>query len=589
MSKVLIYDYEVFKYDSLLGVNIINEDGSSCYYQTWDLEEIKSFYNTHKNDLWTGHNNYGYDNLVLDAMINNEDAFETSSKITHKIYTTKRRIKLYSIDLMRLKSDTYSLKLTELLCGKNIHTTEVDFLIDRPLTKEEKALTESYNKSDLEQTTYNYNMMYDLIKLRFDIIKEFNLNLAKNLELPGYMLAANILNAKFNPSLKYSHVEPKKYDKLQIKNKEILDYYYSKEYFKGDGKTFKIGDFELSLGGGGIHGALKKFFCEKVIYIDVKGYYNLLTILYDLFPRNLSDEAKQKYKHMYETQLALKKTNPVKRELYKVILLAVTGSMNRDGSPFYDPEMYYLLTVTGQLFIIDLLEKLEGIVQFIQVNTDGIMIQPNNWDDLNLILNIIEEWVDRTGFDIKTEYLYNLWQRDVNTYCCLDENNKVIFKGEALKNYDIGDKAYASQSFFKCKEPPVIAQGIVNFLIYGIEPEVFVRDNKKNLKLFQYACSKGSSDYTTYDTVNVVTMEHSTERLQGIDRVFAFKSKEISGMIYKHKERYGKHSHSKYPNLPENVFVYNGALNEVSEDFYNKIDYQYYVDRIYKKIKDFVE
>ena len=588
MSKVIIYDFEIFRLDSLLGANIIDESGRSSIYQTWDLGEMKVFYQNHQNDLWIGHNNYDYDDKILDAIVHDEDPFVTSQKIVSKTYTTKKRIKLYSIDLMRLKSDTYSLKLTELLCGKNIHTTEVDFMIKRKLTDEEKEKTERYNRSDLIQTAYNYNMMFDLIKLRLDIIKEFKLDFKKSLDLPGYILAANILNAKYTPSLKYSHVEPIRCEQLQIKNKEVLNYYYSKNYLTSEGYSFEMNGIKLTLGGGGIHGALNKYNVEKVLYIDVKGYYNLLSILYNLFPRNLSDDAKAKYKHMYETQLELKKTNPVKRELYKVILLAITGSMKLDNSPFYDPEMYALLTCLGQLFIIDLLEKVEPYTRFIQANTDGIMLEPYDWNNETTIVSIVNEWINRTGFEVKIEHLYNLWQRDVNTYCCFDENNNVIYKGDVLKNYDIGDRAYASQSFFKCKEPPIIAQGIINFLLYDIEPEVFIRDNKTNLKLFQYACSKGGFDYTTYDTKNYITMEHTSERLQGIDRVFAFKSNEISGMVYKHKSRYGKVTQSKYPSIPENVFVYNGALNEVSEDFYSKIDYQYYVNRIYQKIRDFV-
>ena len=589
MSKVIIYDFEIFMYDSLLGANIIDENGKAKKFQTWNIDEIKSFYLKHKNDLWVGHNNYGYDDLILDAIYHDENPFEVSQKITQKSYTLKRRIKMYSVDLMKLKSESYSLKLTELLCGRNIHTTEVDFLIKRPLTDEERELTESYNYSDLIQTTYNYNMMYDLIKLRFDIIQEFKLDLYKNLELPGYMIASNILGGKYMPSLKYAFVEPIMYDNLQIKNQDVIDYYMNKKYRDNEGLTIYMDGIELALGNGGLHGARKKCFSEKVIYIDVKGYYNLLALLYDLLPRNLSSEAKAKYKHMYETQLELKKTNPVKRESYKVILLAVIGSMYRENSPFYDPENYLLLTVLGQLFIIDLLEKLDGLVKIIQVNTDGIMLEPYDWNNEAKIIDIVRAWENRTGFDIKIENLFSLWQRDVNNYCCFDDKSNVIFKGEALKNYDIGDKAYASQSFFKCKEPPIIAQGIVKFLLFGIEPEVYVSQNKKQLKLFQYACSIGGYDYLTYDTFDLKSMEHSTERLQKVNRVFALKSKSISGTVSKHRERYGKHSQSKYPALPDNVFIYNQALEDVTNDFYEQIDYQYYVDRIYKKINDFVE
>ena len=278
MSKVIVYDFEIYMYDYLLGANIINENGSSEIYQTWSLDEMREFYKQHKNDLWVGHNNYDYDDLVLDGIIQLKNPYEISTEILQKKYNDYKKIKLYSIDLMRLKSDTYSLKLTELLCGKNIHTTEVPFNLKRQLTEEEKDTTERYNRSDLIQTTYNYNKMYDLIKLKFDIISEFKLNLSQCLSLPGSALAAKVLNAKYEPSLEYAGVTPIKYDNLKLTNSTVLDYYMKKKYKSKEPFNIKYGDIDLSFGNGGMHGASKKAFFEKVIYIDVKGYYNLLDI-----------------------------------------------------------------------------------------------------------------------------------------------------------------------------------------------------------------------------------------------------------------------------------------------------------------------
>ena len=68
----------------------------------------------------------------------------------------------------------YSLKTTECVVGKNISETPVDFNLDRPLTEEERLLTESYNRDDLEQTRDNFYAQFDDFALRLDNIKEFN-------------------------------------------------------------------------------------------------------------------------------------------------------------------------------------------------------------------------------------------------------------------------------------------------------------------------------------------------------------------------------------------------------------------------------
>ena len=49
--KIIIFDFEVFKYDVLLGADIL--DGNSrTRMQTWNKEEIKAFYNANKESIW---------------------------------------------------------------------------------------------------------------------------------------------------------------------------------------------------------------------------------------------------------------------------------------------------------------------------------------------------------------------------------------------------------------------------------------------------------------------------------------------------------------------------------------------------------
>ena len=151
MNSLIIFDFEVFKYDTLLGAKIINNDNVQLY-QTWNLEEIKEFYNNHKdNSIWIGHNNSGYDNWILSSIVRNKNPYKTSKDIIENGRRFKFEnlpIKLYYYDLMAVKQT--SLKTLEAFEGKNISESEVDFDIDRPLTDLEKQLTESYNRDDFD-------------------------------------------------------------------------------------------------------------------------------------------------------------------------------------------------------------------------------------------------------------------------------------------------------------------------------------------------------------------------------------------------------------------------------------------------------
>ena len=79
--RIIIFDFEVFRYDTLLGTIILDNSKEPIVYQTWNKEEIKKFYNEHKLDIWVGHNNSHYDNHILNAIINDRDTYELSKKI----------------------------------------------------------------------------------------------------------------------------------------------------------------------------------------------------------------------------------------------------------------------------------------------------------------------------------------------------------------------------------------------------------------------------------------------------------------------------------------------------------------------------
>lgn len=592
MSKIIIYDFEVFKYDTLLGALVLDDSEHFTLFQTWDLEKIKDFYKEHCRDAWIGWNNWYYDDVILETILNDKNPYMKSYEIVNSKSKYKSNLPFISYDLMNSANLILSLKLTELISGKNIHTSEVAFNIDRPLTNEEKLSTEGYNKDDLLQTKYNFNRFYDRFKLRLDIINEFNLPLKGSLTLTGTQLAGKVLKAKPIPGIEHYKIPPKLYPQLELKNETLKNFFLTERFRNNENDVIHIGNADINIGVGGSHSAIKKYACSKGLYFDVSGYYNLIMINFDLLPRTIPEEGKKLYEYMYHEQLRLKKINPTKRAIYKTILLSVFGGMNNEYTDFYDPQKFSLVTITGQLFICDLLEKLEDLVIIVQTNTDGIMVEPKNWNDEKKIISIVEEWEKRTGFVIKKEYFFDLYQRDVNCYVFKDADGKVVTKGEAVKNYDISEKAYSNLDIFNSKEPPIIAKGIVSYFIDGITPEELIEKEKDNLRMFQYVCKKNSYDYTEYEVIdyNTFPMEVRKERLQGIDRAFAYNSSLANGMVYKYKNNHGKVSKSKVSNLPPNVFIFDGDITkeENIKQVQKDIDYQYYIDRIYERLGEFI-
>ena len=140
--NIIIFDFEVFKYDTLLGT-IVLRDNDAEIFQTQNLTEMIEFYNANKQSIWIGHNNSFYDNHILQEVVCGRNSIGIKKKSDELIQHSRKSyldIDLYWYDLMA--QHMVGLKTVECAVGKDISTSEVDFAIDRPLTDEEKAKTE---------------------------------------------------------------------------------------------------------------------------------------------------------------------------------------------------------------------------------------------------------------------------------------------------------------------------------------------------------------------------------------------------------------------------------------------------------------
>ena len=557
----LIFDFEVYRYNCLLGVyDVCNNK----YFQTWDPWEMAEYYNKNRDAIWIGHNNSDYDNHILESVIKGKDSYLVSQDIVnnHKRYWLNIPLNYY--DLMQLHPT--SLKVMEAAMGKNISESEVDFNIDRPLMCEEKSNVESYNRDDLDQTFLDLKLSKSEFQLRLDLIKEFNLPIDA-LHYTQAQIAECALKAVRNPDLINQPVHPIIYPQLKVNNQEALDFYLSEGFRKGEKPIITLCGLDHQLGAGGAHAGKKKYHTDWAYYLDVSGYYNLIMILYNLLSRAIPEEGKKLYEYMYHQQLALKGVDDAKRSVYKTILLAVFGAQMHESSKLYDPWNGALVPVVGQMFLIDLLEKLEGKVELIQSNTDGIMVKPIGDD---VVLDIVKEWCDRTGFVIKPKKIYDIYQRDVNNYMYRDENGKIHTKGEAVGYYERWENPLEANSY-NSKEPIIIHYCIVDYFMNGIKPEQTIVKYAKNLRMFQWILKLQTYNYLTFEEGGNIT------KLQKVNRCFASKK---PGMVYKNK----KNKHDRYSNLPDKVFIWN---KDVSELDYKQIDYIYYARRAYERIKEF--
>lgn len=593
IRNIIIFDFEVYKFNTLLGALILANDGNVAAFQSWNLSEIKEFYRAHIDDIWVGHNNKHYDNFILQAIVNGRNE-QQIRRVNDQIIRENKKLKLtiplifYDLTI----SHWCALKQMEAYVGKNISETEVDFMIDRELTEEEKRSVESYNLDDLDQTMDDFFYLQHEFLLRMDVINEFHLPMSC-LNVTGTQLAEEVLHATKVEGISKWIRKPVLWPTLRVKNQEVIDFYMSESWsWTLDKKDRKTLDVMLCgcnhrLASGGIHAAQDNMHLDWAYYFDVSGYYNLIMILLDLLPRSIPPEYRKEYENMYHKQLELKKTDPGKRGVYKTILLSVFGAMNNEGCRFYDPYNGDLVRMSGQMYLVDLLEKCEGKLEVVQSNTDGVILIPINGTTEEEVMAIMKEWIDRTGFVLKLDKIYDIHQRDVNTYCYRDASGEIHVVGDTITHYGKMDFPFWKDSY-NAKEPLIVSYAMVEYFMNKKLPEEYIYENMRNLRMFQYICKKLSFDWLEYEETDLNTGDTSVQSIQHINRAFALKSDICSGMIFKCKH-VGKVTRAKVANLPNSVFVHNDEIlsEKTIDELVNKIDYQYYIDRAYEKIQAF--
>lgn len=529
-----------------------------------DAEALTKYYEENKNEIWTGYNSNRYDQYILKGIICGfnpkkvNDWIIVKDKPGWKFSSLFNKIPLLSYDVML---SMYSLKQLEGFMGNTIKETSVSFDIDRKLTDAEIEETVKYCKSDV----------YNTIEIFMRTLNDFNaiLNLIKTFKLPlkyisktKAQLSAIILgcqrkdwNDEFDITIVHT-LRIGKYGKILEWFKNYNDYSASLEC--------EVAGVKHQFGIGGVHGALEQYHSKGlIIHVDVTSYYPSLMIKYGFLTRNCSHP--EKFKDIYDTRVELKKAGKKKEQApYKIVLNGTYGICKDKMSLAYDPRQANNVCINGQLLLVDLIDKLEAIEGFelIQSNTDGLIIKiPDTDKHFNQLDDICFEWEQRTGMGLGFDFIDEIWQKDVNNYIFRDVDGKLERKGGYVKELSDLDNNL-----------PIVNAAIVNYLIKGISPEttiLFCDD----LKQFQMIC-KISSKYKC--------LIHNGKPLtEKCVRVFA--SKNNDGGLYKLHQN--KNKPDKFPSTPENCFIVNDDVNNMSVPA--KLDRQFYINMAKERLSGY--
>jgi len=202
-----------------------------------------------------------------------------------------------------------------------------------------------------------------------------------------------------------------------------------------------IANATYQMGIGGLHSTEKRVAYvadEDTVLIDrdVTSYYPAIILNLGLYPQHLGTNFLRVFRTIVDRRVQAKRAGD--KVVADSLKITVNGSFGKLGSKYsilYSPDLLIQVTITGQLSLLMLIERLElrGI-EVISANTDGVVIKcpRKRRDELNAI---VKQWEVDTGFETEEGEYRAYYAKDVNNYIAVkvpDKAGKVGTKTKGL-------------------------------------------------------------------------------------------------------------------------------------------------------------
>ena len=586
--KWYTYDVECFAHDFIVGFK--DRETGEYYRFHNDNEGVRDFITD--DAIYCGFNTKGYDQYIIKAIVagfSPEGVKEVNDWIISGnqgwqcVILNDIYFRFNNVDIMDDMQMGLSLKAIEGHLGLNICESEVDFTLDRPLTQDEVIDTVRYNDADLDATERVTDIRKNYLKNKIYLGGLKNIEPTKALAMTNAKLTAAYLDARktkeYNDEREYKYPTNLRREYIP---QEVFDF-FNRLYDKTipDDELFKsklnilVGDCPVTLGFGGIHGAIPFYQEEEnegrlIRNYDVASYYPHLMVYYNYTSRNIPDP--QIYADMLKKRMVAKKSGDMATaNALKLVANTTYGAMLNKYNDLYDPLMGRSVCITGQLFLLELSQHLIRecpTLRIVQLNTDGIMISFDE-SEYDKVLEITNEFQQRTKFELEEDKIRKIVQKDVNGYIEIPYEGKPKIKGGYLV------RGIAPAGAFNINNNMlIVAKAIVEYFVKGTPVEETI-NNCNDIFEFQIIAKAGAKYKEAYHLVDGEKIP-----VQKVNRIYAT-ADERYGKIYKVKAE--NDMTAKIESLPEHCIIDND--NHLTIE---KVDKTFYIELAKKRINDYL-
>ena len=346
------------------------------------------------------------------------------------------------------------------------------------LTEEEYKLVDIYCENDLDTTEELLNRLSFQLGLRKQLGEEYGIDLrSKSDAQMAESIFIKSLNLKRGSSVIPSSIGYTPPEYLSFESKELqnlLEKMKESVYFVEKSGHVKLPDFlekeqitinngHYKVGIGGIHSTHDKKVCHVadentiIVDIDATSYYPSIWVHHGKKSGCYNEQLTDEYIKIYYRRLLAKSSGDKKTaDGLKIPLNGSFGKLFSVHSALFAPRLGLFITLTGQLTLLMLIEKLEKIgAVTLSANTDGIVMQFSKHDYPN-IQSVVNEFEKLTKFEFKYSEYRLLAMKDVNNYIAIKTDNKIKAKG-----------IYAPPGLSKNPTSPVCAIAVSEWLKNG--------------------------------------------------------------------------------------------------------------------------
>ena len=459
---MIIIDTEVYKdYFLLMGKHL--GSGKIETFEMYDghngLEGVRTLLT---RDTTIGFNSIGYDLPIISAALSgksNQQVKDISDRIIvegmrHWQLGIKVPTNWDHIDLIELAIGQASLKIY----GGRLHAPKMQDLPiapDASISPEQRAQLREYCRNDLEMTAILYEHLQPQIALRVTMGEQYGADLRSksDAQIAEVVIASEIERLEGcaeKPVIKkgytFEYKDPGfiKFNnpKLNTMFKYLLGTTFTlsangsvemPEWLKKERIT--IGNAQYQMGIGGLHSCEKRQFIqassdEVLADWDVASYYPNIILGQRLSPKHLGADFLTVFQSIVTRRLDAKRSgDKVTSEVLKIVINGTFGKLGSKYSFLYSPDLMAQTTLTGQLALLMLIERMEMIgIKVISANTDGIVLHaPKSLG--RRMEEVAWDWMLDTSYELERTNYRAIASRDVNNYVAVMMNGKTKGKG----------------------------------------------------------------------------------------------------------------------------------------------------------------